>query len=240
MLQGGQTVEETLSLQEVVNIIKKRLFLIISLTIVAVGIAIALSFYILTPIYQVNTQILINQNGSGVEVYSRSQIETDLQLINTYNEIIKSPFILNKVIEQLKLDTTPEQLINQISLLSENESKVLNIEVQDSDPERAANIANATAQIFQTEIPSLMSVDNINILSVAKFNETPIPVKPNKILNIAVGAVIGLMLGIGVAFLLERLDTTIKNEEDVEDILGIPIMGIVGSISLEKKKPSRK
>ena len=181
---------------------------------------------------------MINQKGSSEEVYSWSQIETDLQLINTYNDIIKSPVILSKVIEELKIDTTPEQLTNQITLSSESESKVLKIEVQDSNPEQAANIANVTAEVFKEEIPSLMNVDNINILAPAKVSENPSPVKPNKTLNIAIGAVIGIMLGIGLAFLLEILDTTIKDEKDVEEILGIPIMGIVGSIPLEKVKKS--
>lgn len=231
-------MEETISLQEILKIIKKRLFLIITLTIVVVSIAIVLSFYILTPIYQTQTQILVNQKGSSEEVYSWTQMETDLQLINTYNDIIKSPVILNKVIEELKLDTTHEQLINQITFSRGSESKVLKIVVQDPDPEQAANIANVTAEVFKEEIPSLMNVDNINILAPAKVSENPIPVKPNKMLNIAMGAVIGIMLGIGLAFLLEILDTTIKDEKDVEEILGIPIMGIVGSIPLEKVKKS--
>lgn len=231
-------MEETISLQDILKIIKKRLFLIISLTIVTVSIAIVLSFYVITPIYQAQTQILVNPKGNSEEFYSWSQIETDLQLINTYNEIITTPFILSKVIEELKLDTTPEQLINQITLSSKSDSKVLTIEVQDPTPEQAVNIANVTAEVFQEEIPSLMNVDNINILSAAKVRDNPSPVKPNKILNIAIGAVIGLMLGIGLAFLLEILDTTIKDEKDVEEILGIPLMGLVGSIPLEKVKKS--
>jgi len=205
--------------------------------IVAIGIAIILSFYFIKPIYQVQTQILVNQKVNNQEGLWY-QMETDLQLINTYNDIIKSPVILNKVIEELRLDTTPEQLTYQITLSSESDSKVLNIEVQDSNPEQAANIANVTAEVFKEEIPSLMNVDNINILSAAKVSENPSPVKPNKALNIAIGAVIGIMMGIGLAFLLEILDTTIKDEKDVEEILGIPIIGLVGSIPLEKVKKS--
>ena len=231
-------MEETISLQEILKIIKKRLLLIISLTIVAVVIAVALSFYFITPIYQANTQILINQKGSSEGMYSWSQIETDIQLINTYNDIIKSPVILSKVIEELKLDTTLEEFTKQLTLSNESNSKVLNIEVEDSNPEQAANIANITAEVFKEQVPSLMNVDNINILSAAKVSENPSPVKPNKTLNIAIGAVVGIMLGIGLAFLLEILDTTIKDEKDVEEILGIPIMGIVGLIPIEKVKKS--
>jgi capsular polysaccharide biosynthesis protein len=231
-------VEETLSLQEILKIIKKRLLLIISLAIVAVGIAVAISFYFITPIYQAQTQILVNPNGSSEDVYSMAQIETDLQLINTYNDIITTPIILNKVIEELQIGATPEQLTNQITLLSGSDSKVLKITVEDPNPEQAVNIANTTAEVFKYEIPLLMNIDNVNILSAAKLSETPTPVKPNKSLNLAIGAVIGIMLGIGLTFLLEILDTTIKDEKDVEEILGIPIMGVVGSIPLEKEKKS--
>ena len=75
-----------------------------------------------------------------------------------------------------------------------------------------------------------MSVDNVNILSPAVLAENPSPVKPNKMLNIAIGAVVGLMIGVGLAFLLEYLDTTIKTEHDVEELLHLPIIGLVSPI----------
>lgn len=227
-------MEETINLHEILKIIKKRLLLIISLTIVAVSVAVVISFYIMTPVYQAQTQILLNQKGNSEEIYSRSQIETDLQLISTYNDIITSPVILSKVIEDIQLDTTPEKLSSQIKLSSQSDSKVLYIKVLDLQPIIAAKIANKIAEVFKEEIPTLMNVDNINILSVASENTTP--VSPNKELNIIVGAVIGIALGIGLALLLEVLDTTIKDEKDVEEILGTPIIGVVGSIPLEKGK----
>jgi capsular polysaccharide biosynthesis protein len=231
-------VEETMSLQEIFEIIKKRLLLIISLTIVGVGIAVVISFYILTPVYEAKAQILVNQKVTSEEVYSWSQMETDLKLITTYNNIITSPAILSKVIEGLQLDTTPGKLSSQITLLSQSNSKVLYIQVLDAHPELAVEIANKTAEVFKKEVPSLMNVDNINILSRATFSENPTPISPDKELNITIGIIIGITLGIGLAFLLEVLDTTIKDEKDVEEILGTPIMGVVGSIPLEKGKKS--
>lgn len=237
-VQGGILLEETISLQEIVKIIRKRLLLIIILTIITVGITAGISLYVLTPIYKAQTQILVNQNNNTNEAYSWSQMETDLQLINTYNVIITSPVILIPVIEKLGLDVTPETLMNQISVSNESDSKIVNITVVDSKPSQAVEISNTVADVFKEKIPQLMSVDNINILSSAKLSENPSPIKPNKIRNIAIAVVIGLVLGIGLAFLLELLDTTIKSEKDIEDLLDLPIMGVIGSIAKEKVSKS--
>lgn len=229
-------MEETLSLQEIAKILRKRTWLIIILTVISIGISAGISFYALTPIYQAQTQILVNQNNSSGEVYSWQTTETDLRLINTYNVIITSPVILTPVIDALNLNLTPAQLTKQISIFNENDSKVVNIRVENPNPSKAVDISNKVAEVFKEQIPQLMRVDNISILSVAKLSENPTPIKPNKMLNIAIGGLIGLMLGIGLSFLLEFLDMTIKSERDVEDYLELPVIGMVDFIKEDKQK----
>jgi len=228
-------VEETISLQDIFKTLKKRVKLIIGLTLVAMIIAAGISFYYLTPIYEAKTQILVNQQNTATDQQQQSietaEIQANLQLINTYNVIIKSPAILSIVNERLDLDLTESQLSSKITVSNESNSQVVNISVQDARPGVAVDIANTVAQVFKEEIPELMSVNNVNILSPAVMGENPAPVKPNKMLNIAIAAVIGLMLGVGLAFLLEYLDTTIKTEQDVEEVLDLPILGFISPIS---------
>lgn len=226
-------MEETISLQDLFKTIRKRFGLIILLTLLAIIIAGVVSYFLLTPVYETSTEILVNQNPAETGQLINQNIQTDLQLINTYSGIIKSPAILGQVVEELDLDMNSDQLDNNITVSNADQSQIINIAVQDEDPARAVDIANTTVDVFETDIQDLMNVDNVSVLSPAVLKENPEPVSPNPLLNMAIAAVVGLMLGVGIAFLLEYLDTTIKDEQDIEEFLGIPVIGVISPI-LEK------
>lgn len=225
------TLEETISLRELFETIKKRFLLIVSITMVAAIISAVVSYFILTPIYQSSTQLLVNQEKTEQSYYTNSDIQANIQLINTYRVIIKSPAIINLVREEMGLDLTTQQLSNKIQVNNEQNSTVVNLTVEDPDPVQASKIANTTAEIFKREVIDLLNVDNVSILSDA----VPAigPVKPRPALNIAIAVVVGLMAGVGLAFLLEFLDNSIKNEQDIEKKLGLPVLGIITTISEE-------
>ncbi|MEH6993704.1 Wzz/FepE/Etk N-terminal domain-containing protein [Neobacillus drentensis] len=233
-------MEETISLKELLETLKKRLVMIILITMTAGLVSGIISYFVLTPIYQASTQILVNQAKSEQSVYSPSEVQTNLQLINTYNVIIKSPAILDKVAADLKLDMTAAQLNGKITVGSEKDSQVVNISVQDPDPDRAAKIANKIAEVFKTEIKKIMSVDNVSVLAKATVEEDQPPIKPQPVMNVAIAIVVGLMAAVGLAFLLEYFDSTIKNEQDIEKILGIPILGVIAQIDDQKMEELKK
>ncbi|MBS4200608.1 capsular biosynthesis protein [Bacillus sp. FJAT-49732] len=231
-------MEETISLKELMQTLKKRLSLIILITVAAVTISGAVSFFVLTPIYQSTAQLLVNQAKSDQPIYNPSEIQTNLQLINTYNVIIKSPFILDKVIDEMNLDATAKGLSENITVQSAKDSQVVNLTVQDPNPRKAAELANKIAEVFEKEIVPLMKVDNVNIISKAEIN--PSPVKPQPMLNIAIAFVVGLMAGVGLAFLLEYLDNTVKTAEDVERLLELPVLGSIATFEDQKvERPER-
>lgn len=224
-------MEETISLQELFATLKKHIWLILMSMVAAITIAAVISFLLLTPIYQASTQILVNQEKTDQAAFTSQDIQTNVQLINTYNVIMKSPAILSIVKENLELTESVGQINEKLAISSEQNSQVITLTVQDEDPFRAEQIANMTAEVFQQEIVNLMSVDNVNILAPANVGENPSPVKPNPMLNMAIAAVIGLMLGVGIAFLLEYLDTTVKTTQDVENLTGYPVIGMIATIS---------
>jgi capsular polysaccharide biosynthesis protein len=104
-------MEETISLKELLETLKKRLLLIVSITVIAAIISGVVSYFVLTPIYQASTQILVNQKETKDQsLYNSNQVQTNLQLINTYNVIITSPAILDSVSKELDLDMTAAEL----------------------------------------------------------------------------------------------------------------------------------
>lgn len=223
-------MEETISLKELFLTLKKRIKLIISITALAVLVSGIISYFVLTPIYQASTQILVNQTKSDQSVYNFNEIQTNLQLINTYNVIIKSPAILDIVNDELKLDMTVTDLNEKITVQSEQNSQVVNILVQDEDPAQAVLIANKIAEVFKKKIVDIMGGNNVEILANASVAENPAPIKPQPLLNIAIAIVVGLMAGVGLAFLLEYLDNTIKTEQDIEKQLEMTVLGTITTI----------
>ncbi len=224
-------MQETITLQDVLKIVRKQLLYIISFALFLALVTAFLSYFIIKPTYEAQTQLLVNQKNTDQALLGVQQVETNLRLINTYNVIIQSPAILSKVISQLHLDSTPEKLKEQITVSNASNSQVVNIAVRDKKPETAVEIANTVAGVFQEEIQVLMTIDNINILSVAKLDDKPEPVAPNKNLYIVAAAMMGFILSAGVALLLECLDTTVKTEQDIEEIIGLPIIGIISKIN---------
>ncbi|MBY0076510.1 capsular biosynthesis protein [Priestia aryabhattai] len=223
-------MEETISLRELFAVLRKRLWLIVLITIIAATVSAVISFFVLTPVYESKTQILVNQAKNDQQLYSNQAVQTNVQLINTYNDIIKSPAILDKVVKELKLDKSAVDLSDQIQVTSAQNSQVAEIVVQDTSAKRAADIANTTASVFQKQVPKLMNVNNVKVLSKATLGEKPSPVKPQPLLNVAIAIVVGLMVGVGLSFLLEYLDSTLKTEQDIENILELPMMGVITTI----------
>src|SRR5690606_20223563 len=126
---------------------------------------------------------------------------------------------------------------------SVSNTQVMTISARDNDYPTTVTVVNEVANVFVEEIPSIMTVNNVSILNSAKVVANPSPVAPNPMLNIALSIVIALMLGIGLALLLEYLDDTIKTEQDVIQYLDLPVLMSIPKVSegdLEKGKSTVK
>lgn len=226
-------MEETISLKELFYILKKRLAMILVIAFGAAIVSAIISFFFMTPIYQSSTQILVNQKKQEGAMIQAGEIQTNIQLTNTYKVIIKSPVVLDQVNEKLNLNMTAQALTGKINVANEKDSQVISVTAEDKDPKAARDIANATADVFKGEVAKIMNVDNVTVLSKAEVGENQSPIKPRPMLNVVIAFVVGLMAAVGLAFLLEYLDNTVKKEEDVENLLGLPVLGIVARMDEE-------
>ncbi|HDR7827328.1 Wzz/FepE/Etk N-terminal domain-containing protein [Bacillus cereus] len=226
-------MEETISLKELFHILKKRLAMILAITFIVAIVMAIISFFFMTPLYQSSTQILVNQKKQEGTAIQIGEIQSNIQLTNTYKVIIKSPVILDQVNEKLNLKMTAQDLTGKINVANEKDSQVISITVEDKNPKLARDIANATADVFKGEVAKIMNVDNVTVLSKAEVAENQSPIKPRPMLNVAIACIVGLIASVGLAFLLEYLDNTVKKEEDVENLLGLPVLGIVARMDEE-------
>lgn len=235
-------MEETISLMAMFHTLKKRWKLIVLIPIVASLISGIMSFYFLAPIYQVSTQLLVNQKDTQNQ-FDVNLLRSNVELINTYSDIIKSPVILEKVIDKLNLTQSVDELNQYISITSQANSQVFYLSVEDGNANRAVEIANTVSETFQEEVTGIMNVNNVSILAKAKIKEGATPIKPQPALNIAiaaVAAVAGLITSIVIAFLLELLDSTMKNSQEIEAYLGLPVLGSISKFSKVNAEKTNK
>lgn len=230
-------MEETIELRQYFEILMKRIWIIVAVTLVATLTSGMVSFFVITPIYEASTQLLVNKSESKNEILMPdfNDIQTSLKLIETYSVIINSPRVLEKSIEEHRWDITSAELSKKIKVSPVQNSQVMSITVNDPDPNMAVEIANGIAGTFQKEIQSIMSVDNVQILAQAKVQENTSPVKPKPLLNMVIAFVVGLMTSIGIVFLLEYMDNTIKTEQDVENILGLSVLAAIATMDDQEK-----
>lgn len=231
-----------LDLKTYLGIIRKRLWLMVTIVLVCCTATGIFSYVFIKPVYEASTKILVNSplDRPGLPNLDLNIINTNISLINTYREIIKTPAIMGIVAEQHpEFELSQEQLMKKIIFSSVSDTQVITLAIQDLSYEKAARIVNSVSEVFQQQIPLIMKVDNVYLLHQADPLKVPNPVKPNPLLNIAVSFIASLLLSLGIILLLEFLDDRIKSEEDVEHYLSLPTLAVIHQIRRNDMKVNR-
>ncbi len=223
--------EMEIDLKEYMSIIWNKKWLILGVTLLAIIISAIISFFVLDPTYETSTKILVGRSNVSQNAINYEDIMLSQSLVNTYGEIIKSETVLNEVIANLKLNISTGALKKRIKVNPVAETEIIEIKVNDTDPNLATNIANELAKVSMKNVKEIMKIDNVQVIDQAQIPKSPI--KPNKNMNIAIAAILGFMIGIGIVFLREYLDNTIKTPNDVEKYLGLSTIGIIPFIEKE-------
>lgn len=220
--------EETIELRELLEILLKRKLLIIIMTVLCTVAGGVYSVFLITPMYNAETTMMVNGAKNMTDIASSldiGSINLSQKLVVTYGEIVKSRIVLEQTIDSLKLDMTYGQLLRKTTAQQVGGTEILKIAVQDEDPAQAAVIANKISDVFVKEVMRILKVNNVETIDKAIPIEKPVNVKTA--LNIAIAMILGLMLGVFTAFVLEYMDNTIKTENDVQKHLDLPVLGLI-------------
>ena len=220
-------MEETIDLREYFFILKKKIWLIIASALICGLISGLISFFVLKPVYQANTSLIVNKEieNEVTQMTTTDDLNYVQKLAITYGEIIKSRTVITSTIEKLKLDMTYEELEDIISVSNVLDTQIIKISIEHKNPVLATRICNTIPQIFTKEVQRIVKASGVEVIDKAIVPQNPI--KPNKTMNIAIAMVLGVMASIFVIFLIEALNTSIKEPKDIEEKLGIPVFGVV-------------
>lgn len=177
------------------------------------------------PIYQAQTTVVIAKSDSMADgsAASLNDINASQKLATTYSEIAKSELVLNQVIENLGLHYNVKELSKNLSIKPVDNTAILSISVKDPNANLSATIANEIADVFAKEVTAIYKVENVTQLSVAVTPEAPANNTFTRDMILAV--IISVALVAAIAFLRFYFDDTVKDSDDIEKIVGLPVTG---------------
>ena len=226
--QDNQTVEiDVLSL---VKTLWRRKFLIVVTAFVMPIVAIGYSTIIIKPNYTSTPRIyVVNRQANENSTLTNQDLQAGTYLVKDYKEIILSQDVLAKVIDDLKLNVQPSALAKKINVTVPTDTRIVSIAVSDGDAKEAARIANSLRQIAAEKIIAVTKVSDVTTLEEAEVPNSPS--SPNIRRNTFIGFLAGGVLISVVILVVEVLDDRVKKPEDVEESLGITLLGVVPNMN---------
>lgn len=214
-----------MEIKDYFKIVKKRILLVLLITLSCTLISAIVSYFVIKPVYKADIKVAIDATASKEQKENYNDVIMYQKLVKSYSVYATSRVVANDVIKELNLDLTANQLIGMISVTPSGDTEFLSISVKSSDKDQATKVANQLAVSLKNVTKNIKNSDNVKLVDPA--TEPTKPDSPKPLLNTAIAFVVGLMLSIGIVFLLEYLDSTVKDEEELKKILGCPVVGVI-------------
>lgn len=230
--------EEVIRIEDIVNILIKRWKMILLITLIATIFSAIVSFFVIPPKYDVSTKVFIGKENTQVQgqdqTYDNNDVEMYQKLLKTYAEIIQTNDLIEKAVDLNNLGLKSEDILKKLKVIPAVDTQILEIQYINEDKVLAKDILDSVTTEFIKSSTELIPNGNVKIIESVKIPENP--VSPNKIMNIAIAFLLGLMISLGLSFLLEFIDNTFKNKEQMEEILGLPVLGVIPDFLSEQKE----
>ena len=207
----------------------KRKFSIVLVALVFAIAAFGYSAFLAKKEYQSTSRIyVVSRQNQDNNALTNSDLQAGSYLVKDYREIILSQNVWSQAIEELKLDMTPAELSKKISVSVPTDTRILSITAKDGDPKEAARIANGLRNVAAEKIISVTKVSDVTTLDEAEVPQSPS--SPNIRRNVLLGFIAGAGLMVVLMVVVEVLDDRVKRPEDIEELMGFTLLGIVPDI----------
>ena len=199
-------------------------FIIIFVTVVLAVATLLVNLVVIRPTFESTTRVYV-VNQTEDKAVTTQDLQLGNFLVKDYKEIILSDTVMSEVINSETLSMTPSQLKRVVKVDSPRDTRILSISVSDRDPQKASNLANRVREVASEQIKRVTKVNDVTTLEEAK--PTNIKSSPKTRRNTLLAAALGFLLSAGYIVVRELLDDRVRYAEDVEDGLGLVLLGIV-------------
>ena len=224
--------EDEIELMDLVFILIRRwkLIVMVAIPVIVLGLAFAMTR---PSVYSAEATLMV----SSGQIYSinnldNAEISKNQKLVSSYTEIARSKSIMRSVIRKLDLDEEPEEVAKLVKVTPVEDTEFIKISYKDKNSQRAALLTNEVAEEFISKIKKVMSFENLKIVEKAEVPEKPLPKK--RALILAISIVLGGMLGVFIAFMMEFLHSKLRKPEDIEKIMGCSVLANIPDFNIEK------
>ncbi|MGM9933589.1 MAG: YveK family protein [Clostridium sp.] len=219
--------EEIIRIEDIVDVLTKRWKMILSITLAATLISAVVSFFLIAPKYEAGTKLFIGKENTQTQdqSYNNNDVQMYQKLLKTYAEVIQTKDLVGQAINSNDLDLKEEDVLKSLTVTPRADTQILEISYINVDPVIAQEVVESVTENFINYSTELIPNGNVKIIESVRVPEKP--VSPNKKMNIAIAFLLGLMVSIGLSFLIEFMDNTFKTKEHIENILDLPAIGVI-------------
>lgn len=224
---------EEINLKDLFKYFVKKIPIIIIISVIVMLVGMLYNIIFKKPMYYGDTTLILvqenssyNQNGS----ITQSDVILNQKLVATYTKIVQSRRVLDRVIRELDLEDSYDTLKRSITVSGVSDTEIIKITVSNRDNGEAVRIANKIADVFQEEVMEIYNLKNVSVIDAAVVQEQPYNI--HSLRDVVIYLAVGMLLSTGVFFVIYYFDTSVKSSEEVEQKLGIPV---IGTIPLSRK-----
>ncbi len=226
----AQEEEDSISITRLLEAIWKRILWVIAAVVIAVATSAIITQFFITPQYQASCWLFVNNfsNATSQNEVSTAQLQASTQLANTYIQMLRSETVLSDVSSELGGAYTPEDLSQMISASVIEDTQILVVTVTHPDPEQAAQVANAVAQVAPGSIQSFVEGSSVTVPQYASVPTEPS--SPSMARNLLIAFAVGLIVGVGVALIAHFMDSRVTQQDNLQEMFDYPMLGIIPNL----------